>query len=319
MIVFNFWADMNKTKFTAYLAWFSTCIVWGTTYLAIRIGVTDLPPLLFAGLRWIAAGSLFFLVLKLYGLKAPALKELKHLAIVGIALIGIGNGLVVFAEQWIPSGLAALILTTLPIWVVVLEMILPGKRKFNIKSMIGLILGLAGTSLIFHNELENLFNPDYFIGIIAIFGAIISWGAGSLYSKHRKFEAHPLMNASVQMMIAGAAQTIVGLSLGEASRFVFTQDSLYAFLYLLFVGSLLGYASYIYALSHLPASFATTYAYINPIIALYLGWLVLDENLSLNIIAATVIIIVGVIILKKGTEESIPTKKSKVFNRSTEQ
>ena len=310
---------MKKVKFTAYLAWFSTCIVWGTTYLAIRIGVTDLPPLLFAGLRWIAAGTLFFLVLKLSGFKAPSRKELKHLAIVGIALIGIGNGLVVFAEQWIPSGLAALILTTLPVWVVALETALPGGRKFNAKSIIGLLLGLIGTSLIFRNELENLFNPDYLIGIIAIFGAIISWGSGSLYSKHRKFEAHPLMNAAVQMMIAGLVQTIVGLSLGEGSRFVFTQDSLYAFLYLLFVGSLLGYASFIYALSHLPASFATTYAYINPIIALYLGWLVLDENLSLNLVLATVIIIAGVIILKKGTEQTIPSKNSEKINQSTEQ
>lgn len=310
---------MKKVKLTAYLAWASTCIVWGTTYLAIRIGVQDLPPLLFAGLRWIAAGAFFFTALRIYGLKLPSWKELKQLAIVGIALIGIGNGLVVFAEQWIPSGLAALILTTLPIWVVGLEYALPGKRKINLQTVIGVFLGVLGTSLIFHNEIDNLMNPDYFIGIIAVFGAIFSWGAGSIYSKQKKFSVHPLMSASLQMIIAGVVQTTVGLSLGEASRFIFTTESLYAFLYLLFVGSLLGYASYIYALSHLPASFATTYAYINPIIALYLGWLVLDETLNVNLIAATAIIITGVIIVKKGTMNAVPSEKSKDINQSDEQ
>ncbi|MBU1099485.1 MAG: EamA family transporter [Bacteroidetes bacterium] len=299
---------MKKGNLLAYLAWLSTCIVWGTTYLAIRIGVGDLPPWLFAGFRWMAAGTVLISVLLFMKFKLPRLNEIKHLAVVGIALIGVANGLVVYAEQWIPSGLAALIVTTLPFWVVGIELALPLGNRISLTTIFGVLLGLVGTGLIFRNEFEKLFDPDYLTGVIAILGAIIVWAAGSLYSKSRKFEVHPLMGASIQMIIAGALQTIFGLLLGEYDSFIFTQSSLLAFLYLLFVGSLMGYASYIYALAHLPVSFATTYAYVNPVIALFLGWLVLGEELNLTIGIATVIILVGVFVVKRGSR-AIELKK----------
>lgn len=290
------------------MAWFSTCIVWGTTYLAIRVGVQDLPPFLFAGFRWVLAGSLFLLVLRLTGKKLPPKKDFIHLTVVGLSLLGIANGLVVYAEQWIPSGLAALIVSTLPFWVVSLESVLPIGNKINLKIIAGVSLGLTGTLLIFKNEINNLVDPDYLSGIIAIMIGIIVWGSGSLYSKFRTFQAHPLMNASVQMIIAGTAQSIFGVLIGEYSSFIFTPESLWAFIYLVFIGSILGYASYIYALAHLPASFATTYAYINPIIALYLGWLFLGEDINMTIIIATVIILIGVTIVRKGSSEAVPKK-----------
>lgn len=299
---------MKKSNFLAYLAWFSTCIVWGTTYLAIRIGVGDLPPWLFAGLRWIAAGTLLLSVLLFMKFKLPRMHELKHLAIVGIALIGIANGLVVYAEQWIPSGLAALIITTLPFWVVGMELALPRGNRINKTTILGVLLGLIGTGLIFRNEFEKLFDADYLTGVMAIVFGMLAWGSGSLYSKSRKFDVHPLMGAAIQMLIAGVLQTIFGLMLGEYDSFIFTQDSFLAFIYLIVVGSIMGYASYIYAIAHLPVSFATTYAYVNPIIALYLGWLVLGEELNLTIGFATVIILIGVLVVKKGTSQTKPKK-----------
>ncbi len=291
---------MDKTKLKAYIAWIAICIIWGTTYLAIRIGVTDLPPMLFAGLRWIAAGLILVTVQRLMGNKLPPKNEIKHLAVVGIALLGIANGLVVVAEQWIPSGLTALLITTLPFWMVGFESLLPKGPKFNKYIFFGLILGLSGVFLIFGRDFENFIKSDYLIGALALMGAVISWSLGSIYSKYKKISVHPMMGASIQMLIAGALQTSLGLLLGEHTEFHLSQTGFFAILYLVIFGSIFGYASYIYAIQHLPLSLVSTYAYINPIIALVLGWYFLNEELSINILFAAVLIFSGIMLVKKG-------------------
>lgn len=293
---------MDESKKTsAYAAWIAICIIWGTTYLAIRVGVKDLPPMLFAGFRWIIAGPLLMSVLLLKGYKLPRINELKHMFIIGVTLLGITNGLVVVAEKWIPSGLTALLISTLPFWVVLIEWIISGFRGVNIKIISGIILGFAGVAIIFIDDIQYLLEPEYLLGIISIMIAMISWAGGSLYSKRITLSSRPLMSASVQMIFAGLAQTIVGLSIGELDSFSFTPDSLIAYLYLLIIASVLGYGSYIYAISHLPVSFVTTYAYINPVIALFLGWIILDEKLSILIGVSAVIILTGVWLVQKGT------------------
>jgi len=291
---------LDRTKLKAYIAWIAICIIWGTTYLAIRIGVTDLPPMLFAGLRWIAAGLILVTVQRLMGNKLPPKSEIKHLAVVGIALLGVANGLVVVAEQWIPSGLTALLITTLPFWMVGFESLLSKGPKFNKYIFFGLILGLSGVFLIFGRDFENFIKSDYLIGALALMGAVISWSLGSIYSKYKKISVHPMMGASIQMLIAGALQTSLGLLLGEHTEFHLSQNGFFAILYLVIFGSIFGYASYIYAIQHLPLSLVSTYAYINPIIALVLGWYFLDEDLSINILFAAVLIFSGIMLVKKG-------------------
>ena len=294
---------MDKNNFRAYAAWIAVCIIWGTTYLAIRIGVEHLPPMLFAGVRWIVAGIIFVLFLRWRGKALPKKKDLIHIAVVGLALIGIGNGLVVTGEQFIGSGLAALLITTVPFWVVGMESVIPSGPKINLKIIFGLFLGLAGVALIFNGEWSSLLNPSYLLGMLCILGAVIAWSFGTVYSKYKKVNVHPLMNAAIQMLIAGTAQTILGLLLGEASAVSFHMNGLLSFFYLVLIGSMFGYGSYIYAIEHLPLSLVATYAYINPIIALFLGWLVLDEKMNLTIIIAAVIIILGVIIVKQGAKK----------------
>lgn len=293
---------MSEKNYRAIAAWIATCIIWGTTYLAIRIGVTDLPPMLFAGFRWIIAGPLFLVFLLIKGYKLPRGSEFVHIAIVGIALIGVANGLVVVAEQWVPSGLTALLISTLPFWVVIIESILPEGIKLNIKIVGGLFLGFVGVAMIFGNSLSLILEVDYLIGMGCVMVGMISWASGSIYTKYHKINVHPLVSASFQMIFAGIAQIIVGIFLGELSEFVFTANSLWAFTYLVFVGSMLGYGSYIYAIAHLPVSFVTTYAYINPVIALVLGWIVLSEELNILIIVAASIILFGVWLVKKGSK-----------------
>lgn len=285
----------------AVVAWLNVCVIWGTTYLAIRIGVGHMPPMLFAGIRWIVAGALFIAFLAWQGKTLPRAGELIHLAVVGLCLIGFGNGLVVFAEQWIPSGLAALLITTVPFFLVGMEALLPKGPRLNATIMTGLLLGLAGVGLIFGEDLRYLADPDNLLGVLGLLGAVFFWSIGSLYSKYVRVDVHPLMGASVQMLIAGIVLTAIGLALGEWPRLTFEINGLFSLAYLIVVGSLVGYSSYIYVITKLPLSLISTYAYINPVIALFLGWLVLDEKLNFQIAVAAAVILLGVFIVKQGT------------------
>ena len=293
---------MLKENFRAYLAWTAICLIWGTTYLAIRIGVHDIPPVLFAGLRWIIAGPILIVILKLRGYKLPTLKDIKHLAVVGILLIGCGNGLVVFAEQWVPSGLTALLIATDPLWIVGIESLLPGGPKLNLKIIIGVLLGLAGVILIFGSNLSAVLTIQYAAGIMGLMFCVLAWSSGTLYSKYKKVSVHPLMGAAVQMAIAGTVLSLLGVIIGEPSRLHLTQNGVLSFLYLLVFGSFIAYSSYIYAVANLPVSFVSTYAYINPVIALFLGWLILDENLNYTMIIGAIVILIGVYTVKKGSD-----------------
>ena len=297
---FNLNLKMPKENFKAYSAYISVCIFWGTTYLAIKIGVSHVPPFLFGGLRWLAAGFLFLTVLFIKGRKIPKLQDLLHLAVVAVCLIGIGNGLLNFAEQYVPSGIASLFITTMPFWMVGMESVLPTGPKLNLRIIAGLILGLAGVLLIIGHDWKSLTNSSYIIGIIALFFLVLSWSFGSVYSKYKKVNVDPLLGAAIQMVIAGIFQIIIGLALGEASKFSFDKKSFLAFIYLLIFGSIAGYTSYIYALTHLPISFVSTYTYVNPVIALFLGWLILGESMNWLVILAAVVIFIGVAIVKSG-------------------
>jgi drug/metabolite transporter (DMT)-like permease len=290
----------EKYGYKAYVAWLTICIVWGTTYLAIRIGVAELPPMLFAGLRWIIAGLLMTILLNLRQHKLPAFKDFKHLAVVGILLLGVANGLVVVAEQWLPSGLTALILSTLPFWVVGIEYFLPNRPKINFLIIIGLLLGSAGVLLIFARDLNITLDINILLGGLCLLGAVIAWAIGSIYWKYKKTEVRPMMGASIQMLIAGILQTALGLILGEQNNFHLTQNGVYALAYLIVFGSIMGYASYIYSVTKLPLSLVSTYAYVNPVIAILLGWYFLDEPLTVTVLVASLAILIGVALVRRG-------------------
>ncbi len=293
---------MPRKDLKAYLAYSAVCVLWGTTYLAIRVGITHIPPFLFAGFRWLTSGLIFLTFLKLVGKKFPDKKELVQLAVIGICLIGVGNGLLSFAEQWMPTGLSSLLVTTVPFWMVGMELFLPSGPRLNYLIVLGLLLGLTGVLIIFGHNLSMLGNSNYIKGITALLGMVIFWSFGSVYSKHKKLLSDPLMGAAVQMIIGGLIQTICGISLGELSGISLNTDSIIALIYLITIASIIGYTSYIYMITHLPLSFASTYAYINPIIALFLGWLVLGEELNLSIFVGAAVILTGVLIVKRGVK-----------------
>jgi drug/metabolite transporter (DMT)-like permease len=300
---------MDKPNIRAYIAWIAICIIWGTTYLFIRIGVETIPPMLFAGFRWIIAGTIFITILRLNGKQFPQKGDLIHIAIIGIALLGLGNGLVVVGEQWIESGLAALLIATTPFWMVGIESFLPSGPKLSWMVITGLIIGSLGVGLIFGGNLKYIFETKYLIGVLCILGAEIAWSSGSVYSKYKKINVHPLMSASVQMLIAGTLQVLLGFFLGEFNQLHFTQSGLMSLGYLVIMGSIFGYGSYIYAIEHLPLSLVSTYAYVNPIIALLLGWIFLSELLSIFTLLAAVVIIIGVVLVKIGSNKRTLIKR----------
>ena len=300
---------MEKTNVKAYLAWIAICIIWGTTYLFIRIGVETIPPMLFAGFRWVAAGIILMGILTFSGKTFPKKSDIKHILIIGIALLGFGNGLVVVGEQWIESGLAALLITTVPFWMVGVESMLPKGPELNRLTIAGLIIGGLGVLLIFGGDLKYIFESKYLIGVLSILGAVVSWSLGSVYSKYKKVSVHPLMSASIQMLFAGSVQVLLGSVLGEFNQLHLTQEGLISLSYLIVFGSIFGYGSYIYALEHLPLSLVSTYAYVNPIIALFLGWVFLNEQLNVFIIMASIVIIIGVILVKIGSNKRTLIKR----------
>ena len=300
---------MDKPNIRAYLAWIAICIIWGTTYLFIRIRVETIPPMLFAGFRWLIAGIILITILRLSGKQFPKKENLIHIAVIGIALLGLGNGLVVVGEQWIESGLAALLITTVPFWMVGVESFLPKGPKLNWMVITGLIIGSLGVGLIFGGDLKYIFETKYLVGVLSILGAVVAWSLGSVYSKYKKVSVHPLMSASIQMLLVGTLQILLGTVIGEFNGLHFTQSGLISIAYLVVMGSIFGYGSYIYAIEHLPLSLVSTYAYVNPIIALVLGWIFLNEQLNVFTVIASIVIIAGVVLVKIGSNKRTLLKR----------
>jgi drug/metabolite transporter (DMT)-like permease len=282
----------------AYAAWGAVCLFWGTTYLAIRIGVQRVPPALFAGVRFIIAGVLFLAYLRWRGYPMPKRQELLHMAIVGISLLVMANGLVVWAEQWVPSGLTAVIIATLPFWSAGLDSILPSGERLTLRKVLGILIGFAGVIILFAPDMGESFDKAYLKGVIVLVFVPFFWSAGSIYSKHHPIQCPPLVAAGTQTLIAGLVLTAIGTAFGEWSEFTLDGKGMAAIAYLIVFGSIVGYSSFIYALSKLPITTVSMYAYINPVIAVILGWLILDERLDWSVATATTVVLLGVALVK---------------------
>lgn len=290
----------RREKIAAYGAWAAVCLFWGTTYLAIRIGLETLPPLLFAGLRFLTAGSILFALM--YGWRGahlPKGREWFEQSVVGLMLLGIGNGVVVWAEQWIPSGLAALLVATSPFWMTGFERLKRNGERSSVRAIMGMLIGFAGLTLL---VAPGLFGASlggrYLLGMVALQVACASWSGGSVYAKHHQTKVAPLMGAAVQMLVAGLALTLIGTMTGEWRVLKFSARSLSAFAYLVLFGSIVAYGSYTYAVQKLPLSVVSMYSYINPLIAVVLGWAILGEAVGWRVMTAMLVILGGVALVK---------------------
>ncbi|PWT93021.1 MAG: multidrug DMT transporter permease [Acidobacteria bacterium] len=289
----------QREKVLAYAAWIAVCLIWGTTYLAIRVAVKALPDALLSGVRFTIAGGLMMGFFWLRGEKFPPFHQWIHLAVVGLSLIGIGNWLVVWAEKEVPSGPTALLVATTPFWMAAIESLLSRGEAWTSGKVFGLMLGFAGVALLVWPELKGNWNAGYWSGILVLQIASAAWACGSLYSKYKHVDSKPLINASLQMFLGGLFLILIALFRGEFRMIQWQRDSIVAFIYLVTVGAMIGYVCYIYALAKLPSSTVFLYAYINPVIAVWLGWMILNEKVTVYTFLATAVILAGIWVIRR--------------------
>jgi drug/metabolite transporter (DMT)-like permease len=287
----------------AYLAWIAVCLIWGTTYLGIRIALETIPPLIMAAVRWIVAGGLLIVVLWLRGERMPDRREWPALTLLGILLLGFGNGGVVWAEQTVPSGLTAVLVATSPFWMVGIDALMADGERLTVRRTLGLIVGFCGIVLLVWPEIRVGEGGRAFLGgVIAAQIACVGWAVGSSYARkrgrgHAKNE-NVLVTAAFEMLFGGMVLLVVSLAMSEARRLAFTPRSAGALVYLTFVGAIGGFSAYAYALKHLPVATVSLYAYVNPIIAVVLGTLVLREPFSARMAVAAGIVLTGMLLVR---------------------
>ena len=292
-------------------------LFWGSTYLAIDIAVEHIPPALMCGLRFTTAGVIMLLYCLLRGenLRYSA-REFVQLAIVGILLLMGGNLTLSFAELYIPSGLAALLLAITPLWFLVLDSMLIGHHRVSGRGLAGLALGFSGTIILIWPQLTStrgLGNKELWWSVALIFGSL-SWALGSVLAKKWQSGPPTLAATSWQVFFAGLANLAFAFSKHDLAHITWTSRGIAAVAYLVIGGSLVGYTAYIYILGHAPTAKVSTYAYVNPVVAVFLGWLVLHEKIDGYILAGSAIVIASVVLV---TGASVKKKSERLEMAST--
>jgi len=286
---------MAALKGKALIAYLIVCVFWGSTYLAIKVGVTELPPFLFAGLRFLVAGLILLAVARALGDPLPRKSDWRTLAIVGLLLLAGGNAFVVWSEQYVASGIASIFVVTVAMWTALFDAIIPGgSSELNWRVVAGLLLGFLGTLLLVGASPAELLAADK-RGPLALTMASASWSLGTVYAKRHPTQASPYMGAAFQMIVGGGAVALVGTMLGEWASWHLSTRGIGAIAYLVIFGSILGYSAYSYALRHASATIVGTYAYVNPVIAVLLGWLLLHEPVGSRTFIAMGMILVAVV------------------------
>lgn len=283
-----------------WLSFAAVYILWGSTYLFIRIGVETIPPFMMAGLRHVLFGFIFFAIFRSTTQERPSLAQWRTTIVTGLLLLLCGNGVVSWAETRLPSGIAALLVATVSLWMVLIEWLRPGGVRPAPRVLLGFVLGFAGiVVLVGPSQIGNSERVDP-TAALALVLASLAWASGSIYARHHPTPSSPLLGASMQSMAGAFGLWIVALLTGEIRSFHLAQVSLrswLAVLYLVIFGSALGFSAYVYILRHSTASRVATYAFVNPVVALFLGSLLGHEPVSLRTLLASGTILVAVLLV----------------------
>ena len=300
----------GRQRRLAYLAWIFVCLVWGTTYLGIRVSLESVPPALMGGLRWTIAGVLLTTWLKARGQRLPPPSRWGSIALLGFLLLGLGNGGVVFAELWVPSGLVAVLVASSPFWMAGIESLMPDGEKLRAAVVAGLLIGFSGIVFLVWPELTlgSSGHRGFLAGVMAVQIAACGWSLGSTYSKRHAREDNVLGTTAYQMLAGGLMMVLAGTVRGEWAALSFTPRSITAMMYLATIGSIGGFVAYTYALRHLPISFVSLYAFINPIIAVTLGVLVLKEPFTARMALSAALVFLGVLVVRWSRAHALATR-----------
>lgn len=296
-------ADLTQSPATrrrAWIAWVAVCLIWGTTYLAIKVALDTIPPFLMGGLRYIASGVILGVWLRLRGHSLPARADWGRIALLGFFLLTIGNGGVVFGEQYVPSGLTAVLIATSPFWMVSVDALLPGGQKIHLRQAMGLAMGFAGIILLVWPDLVagGATGRGFAIGVVSVQIACAGWAVGSAYTRRHVMPRDLVGSAAIQMLCGGVFMVAVGTMTGEWAHLSFNVHTSLALGYLTLFGGVIAFSAFSYALGHLELAIVSLYSYINPVIAVILGVLILGEPFEWRMLVAGAIIAVGMVIVK---------------------
>jgi drug/metabolite transporter (DMT)-like permease len=301
----------SQQKRRAWIAWIAICVIWGTTYLAIKVALDTIPPLLMGGFRYLIASAIMILVIKVQGRSLPPRSAWPAQALIGCIMLGLGNGGVVIAEQYLTSGLTAVLVGTSPFWMVGVDAAFPGGKRLRPMQLVGMTIGFLGIVMLVWPDLTKAAelgttppsrsgpsSAEVLIGIAAVQIACMGWSVASSYSKRHKQSADVIGTATLQMLAGGTLMTLVGLARGESAHLSFSPTTTAALLYLAVLGSVVAFVAYSYALKHLPISAVSLYTYVNPVIAVALGAVLLSEPFGIRQLTAAAVIALGMLIVR---------------------
>ncbi len=294
----------NRKTIILLAAFASVYIFWGSTYLAIKYAIETLPPFLMAGGRFVLAGGILFLIARFFskGYETPKFAHWKTSFVVGTLLLLGGNGGVVFAEKYISSSLAALLVATEPFWIILLSWLWLKKSRPTLKTVAGIFLGFFGVWLLIRGQMEAATATDsmQFFASLAIIGAAMSWAIGSLYGLRAPVPKSSVLTAGMQMFSGGLVLLFVSFITGEMFRFNIAEVSnvsWFGVIYLIIFGSLVGFTAYSWLLKNAQPAMVSTYAYVNPVIAVFLGWLIASESFTSQMLFGATIIVGSVALI----------------------
>ena len=293
------WGLRNHPLFLPYLALAAVCFFWGTTYLGIRMALETFPPLMLVSARYVLSGSIMMAFAQARRIYLPRGRELAAACFSGLLILGIGNGSLVFAETLIPSGIAGLIITISPFWMVGVEALLPGGERLHTPTIGGMAVGLAGASLLLTPDLgAHAIDHKLLDGFLMLQVGMAGWSFGSIYQRRQAAKAHPVIVGAVQQLAAGLVLAPFALLIREHAP-AWSLRGTGALLYLVVFGSIVGYSAYAYALDRLPVAIVSVYPYVNAVVAVALGWLFYRERFGAREALAMAIIFAGVGIVKR--------------------
>ncbi len=282
----------------AYFALAAVCFFWGTLYLGIRIAVEAFPPMILMGGRFLSAGAVTLLVAKACGAKMPSWREFRVTAFYGVITLGLGIGTLALAVQWIPSGLAAILTTTTPFWMIGIEALLPGGERPSLPTLAGIMVGMSGALLLVApGAMQEGWGGSVVFSFLILQLGCAGFALGSILERRHATKTHPIVNGAVQELATGAAFLLPAFLLPH-SPVKWSVRAVSIVLYLIVFGGIVGYSCYLYAMKHLPVSLVSIYTYVNPVVAVIVGSLIYSEKVGGLEILAMVIIIAGVLMVK---------------------
>ena len=295
-----------RPDYKAWVAWGLVCLIWGTTYLAIKIALETIPPFLMGGIRYVVAGLMLAAVLVVRGRRLPPRPAWGGIAVMGFFMLTLGNGGVVWGEQYVPSGLTAVLIATSPFWMVSVDAMVSGGGALSARRWVGLAVGFAGIVALVWPDITagGAIGRNFAWGVVALQIACAGWAVGSAYTRRHVMAGDVLGAAALQMITGGALMLLLGTAMGEWPDLWLNARTATMLVYLTLVGSVIAFAAYSYALRHMDVAIVSLYTYVNPVIAVALGALILGEPFDLRMALAAGVIALGIVIVGPSSRQA---------------